>query len=149
MENQINQSTRIVAVVDKYAAITRNTVYRTAHNHLDAVSMMDFLADNKKIDRPLSSTFTAYLGFYPPGTIVELSSGEVALVLKSNLHNRLRPQVLVVRDMEGNQLEKRVDLAAKSLDGKGKVYKIKTVHLPGYLGIDLSRYQSALIQAYD
>ncbi len=149
VENQINQSTRIVAVVDKYAAITSNASYRTAQNHMEAINIMNLLAETRKIDKPLCSAFATYLGFYPPGTIVELSSGEVALVVKSNLQNRLRPQVLVVRDMEGNPVEWFVDLAVKSIDGKGKAYKIKMVHLPGYLGIDLSRYQNILIQAYD
>jgi len=147
--HQINKNTRIVSIVDKYAALTRNTVYRSAHNHLDAVNIMNLLAEGNKIDSALCSTFTAYLGFYPPGTIVELSSGEVGLVLKSNLQHRLRPQVLVVRDAEGNPTERALDLAAKPVDGKGRAYKIKAVHLPGYLGIELAGYQGALIQAYD
>ena len=145
----LNQNCRIVAVVDRYGAIIRNTNYRSALNHLDAVNMMNTLADNNKIDKPLTSGFVSYLGFYPPGTIVELSSGEVAVVLKSNVRHRLRPQVLVVRDEERKPVERLVDLTAKAVDATGKAYKIKMVHLPGYLGIDLSHHYNALIDAYD
>jgi len=149
VDYQINRNTRIVAVVDKYAALTRNTPYRPAHNHLDAVNLLTALADANKIDKALCATFLSYLGFYPPGTIVELNSGEVALVLKSNQGNRLRPQLLVVRDAEKNPVERVLDLATRPVDEKHRAYKIKTVHLPEYLGIDLSQHQYALIQAYD
>lgn len=148
-EHQINFNTRVVAVVDKYAALTRNTVYRPAHNHLDAVALLNAMAQGNKIDKALCDSFIACLGFYPPGTIVELNSGEVAIVLKSNLNHRLSPQVLVVRDAEKNPAECLLDLAAQPVDGKGRVRKIKVVHLPGYLGIDLSQHRYALIQAYD
>lgn len=145
----LNQNCRIVSVVDRYGAIIRNTNYRSALNHLDAVNTLNTLADNNKIDKKLTSSFVSYLGFYPPGTIVELSSGEVAVVLRSNVKHRLRPQVLVVRDEGRNPVERLIDLAGKSVDAKGKAYKIKMVHLPGYLGIDLSQHQDSLITAYD
>jgi len=147
--SQISLNCRIVAVVDKYEAITRNTPYRTAQSHLDAVHLLNLLADSGKIDKPLCASFVSYLGFYPPGTIVELSSGEVAIVLKSHAKNRLRPLLLIVRDAQNNPVERIVDLAVATPDGNGKPRKIKMVHLPGYRGIDLSRYQSALIHAYD
>lgn len=145
----LNQNSRIVAVVDRYGAIIRNTVYRSAINHLDAVNTMNILAENKKIDPKLNSMFVSYLGFYPPGTIVELSSGEIAIVLKTNPKQRLKPQVLIVRDLDRNPAEKLLDLATQSIDERGKPYKIKMVHLPGYLGIELSSYFNALIDAYD
>jgi len=37
-------------------------------------------------------------GIYPQGTIVELSTGEVAIVLGTNKTQRLRPQILIVLD---------------------------------------------------
>ncbi len=148
-DQQINQYCRIVGVVDKYEAITRHTPYRSAQNHLDAVHLLNLLADHNKIDKQLCATFVSYLGFYPPGTIVDLSTGEVAIVLKSNSRQRLRPQVLIVRDAERNPIERFVDLAKTTLDEKGKPYKIRMVHLPGYSGIDLAQYQKAVISAYD
>lgn len=148
-EHQINLNTRIVTVVDKYAALTRNTAYRAARNHLDAVKLLNAQANSKKIDPLLCASFIAYLGFYPPGALVELHSGEVAIVLKSNLAHRLRPQLLVVRDAEKNPVERLLDLAKKPVDDKGREYKIKLVHPPGHLGIEVSQYQYALIRAYD
>lgn len=149
VDNQISLNCKIVSVVDKYEAITRHTVYRSAQNHLDAVHILNSLANNNKIDKALTCSFASYMGFYPPGTLVELSTGEVGIVLKPNPKQRLRPQLLIVRDSERNPVERFVDLGIKPFDAKGNPYKIKMVHLPGYLGIDLAQYQTALIQAYD
>lgn len=148
-DESINLNCKIVALVDKYEAITRNTPYRSAQNHLDAVHLLNLMAENNKVDKKLTTTFVSYLGFYPPGTIVELSSGEVGIVLKSNMKQRLKPQVLIVRDVEKSPIENLVDLALRSSDPKGNAYKIKMVHLPGFLGIDLAQYRDAIIQGYD
>lgn len=148
-EDQINQNTQIVSVVDKYDAMTMHAAYRAAHNHLDAVNLLNAMAEQNKINKQLCSSFVSYLGFYPPGTIVELSTGEVALVLKPNPQQRLRPQLLIVRDVEKQPIERIIDLATRPVDAGGKAYKIKAVHLPGYLGIHLSQHQSALVYAYD
>ncbi len=140
---------RIVGLADRYAAITQHSVYKFAQSHLDAINMLNRLADCGKIDKRLCASFVASLGIYPPGTLVGLSSNEVAIVLKPNARQRLRPQLLIVRDAEGNPVERCVDLAVTLHHGKGRDYKIKRVYLPGYLGIDLSHYQNALMQAYD
>ncbi len=146
---QINLNCRIVSVVDKYDAITRNAPYRIAQNHLNAVHILNILAETNKIDKQVCSTFVSYLGFYPPGTIVELSSGEIAIVLKTSPRQRLQPQVLVIRDREGQPVEYVFDLAENHLDERGNLYKIKTVHIPGYIDIDVAKYQNAIIQAYE
>lgn len=145
----IGLNTRIVALVDKYVAITQNSVYKSAQSHLDAVNLLKMLADRRKIDEGLCDSFMAGLGIYPPGTVVGLSSNEVAIVLKSNAKQRLRPQLLVVRDADGGPVERRVDLASTPHDGKGRDYKIKRVYLPGQLDIDLPRYQRMVMEAYD
>lgn len=148
-DHQINVNCKIVSIVDKYDAITRNAPYRHAQNHLDAVHILNLLAESNKIDKQLTATFVSFLGFYPPGTIVELSSGEVAIVLKTNPKQRLHPQVLVVRDTLGEPVQSMVDLASQANDNQGNPYKIKMVHIPGYLGIDIGQFQNVIIQAYD
>ncbi|MDD5037074.1 MAG: phosphohydrolase, partial [Methylococcaceae bacterium] len=146
---EINLYCRIVAVADRYEAITRQSHYKSALSHLDAVHILNSLSNNNKLDKDLCASFVSYLGYYPPGTIVDLSTGEVAIVLKSNSKHRMRPQLLIVRDAEGNPVEHFVDLAVKPLDDKGNPYKIKMVQLPGYRGVDPPQYQSSVIQAYD
>ncbi|WP_237059177.1 HD-GYP domain-containing protein [Microbulbifer sediminum] len=57
--------------------------------------------------------FIQAIGLYPTGTQVELSTGEVAVVVEQTYHHRLRPRVMVVLDCDGQKLPKPrlVDLA--------------------------------------
>ena len=61
------------------------------------------------------------MGVYPAGSLVELSSAEVGIVVKENPGKRLRPHVLVVLDSNKKHLVEftELDLATfKSPDNK-------------------------------
>jgi len=51
----------------------------------------------------LIEAFIQAVGVYPTGTLVELTSGEVGIVVKENPGKRLRPQVLVILDADKQQ----------------------------------------------
>lgn len=59
--------------------------------------------------------FIRAIGLYPTGTLVELSTGEVAVVVEQNLHRRLKPKVMVVLDSYKKPMAdpRVIDLAAK------------------------------------
>jgi hypothetical protein len=42
--------------------------------------------------------FVQAVGVFPPGSIVELNTGEVAIVVAQNRFRRLRPQIMIVLD---------------------------------------------------
>jgi len=147
--HQLNLNCKIVSVVDKYDAITSPKPYRPAGDHLSAVAILNQLARDNKIDSSLTLAFVSYLGIYPPGSIVELSSGEVAIVLESNARQRLRPQILVVRDANKAPIQSFVDMSEKTVDEKGRPFRIVTVRRPGDFGIDLSQYYEVIMQAFN
>ncbi len=147
-EEQINLHTRIVAVVDKYDAITSPRQYRPAGDHLSAVSVLNAMARDNKIDSELTSALVSCLGIYPPGCIVELTTGEVAIVLDSNPKQRLRPQILVVRDAHKKPTQVFVDMAEKRLDASGAPYRIATVRRAADFDIDLSQYFELIMQTF-
>lgn len=147
-EVQLNLHTKIVSVVEIYDDITSDRPYRPSRSHLDAHLILSKLVRQHKIDAGLTDRFLAYLGTYPPGTLVEMSNGEIAVVLETNPAQRLRPRILIVRDRERNPVEIPVDMAARLQDERGQPYKVKFVHPPGHLGIDLRQYQEAIAQAF-
>ncbi len=49
-----------------------------------------------RIDPELVEQFQVCLGVYPTGSLVELNSGEVAVVMAHNQVSRLRPKLLVL-----------------------------------------------------
>lgn len=146
---QLNTNCKIVGIVDKYDAITTHRPYRPGQDHLSAVSILNSLIKDNKIDSKLASTFISYLGIYPPGTIVELSSGELGIVIGSTPAHRLRPQVFLVRDSNKAPMQCFADISEKSVDEQGRPYRIVSAHKPGYLGIDVGQYYELISQSLD
>lgn len=67
--------------------------------------------------------FIRAIGLYPTGTLVELSTGELAVVTEQNFSRRLKPKVIVVMDAGGNQLNKpyMLDLAKDEAEKRAKI----------------------------
>jgi hypothetical protein len=46
--------------------------------------------------------FIQSIGFFPPGTLVQLNDGAVAVVVAQNRRHRLMPEVMIVKDPDHN-----------------------------------------------
>ncbi|BBL75278.1 HD-GYP domain-containing protein [Methylomagnum ishizawai] len=148
-DHQLNLNCKIVAVADRYDALVSQRPFRPAYNHLDAIRLLNQMATGRQLDHSLTAGFVACMGAYPPGTVVELSTGEIAIVLQANPKQRLRPQIMVVRNAAGASCkESLVDMALKEVDDKGRPYKIKTVHRAEDFGIDLEKHRHAILNAF-
>jgi hypothetical protein len=85
------------AIADTYAAITKKRPYAQPASPHDALQMLSnwsgtlFQAD-------MVEHFIQSIGVFPVGSLVELSTREVAVVVSHNKQKRLRPKVLVVTD---------------------------------------------------
>jgi HD-GYP domain-containing protein (c-di-GMP phosphodiesterase class II) len=66
----------------------------------------------------LAVQFIESLGTYPLGTILQLDTGEVAVVVDQDEKFRLKPKVMVITDEEGQPLEEKrvISLAAQQPD---------------------------------
>jgi HD-GYP domain-containing protein (c-di-GMP phosphodiesterase class II) len=53
---------------------------------------------NTQFQEELVVEFIRAIGLYPTGTLVELSTGEVAVVVEQNFERRLKPRVMIVLD---------------------------------------------------
>lgn len=132
---------KMVAIVDVYDAITSNRAYH------DAISPHSALRDmyewrESDFDDDLVEAFIQCLGIYPVGTLVELSSGEVGIVVEVNPLWHLRPKVLLVLDPDKNRraTPTLIDLGRLIADDSGRPLEIKTVLEPASYGIDLWEY---------
>ncbi|NNC55269.1 MAG: HD-GYP domain-containing protein, partial [Pseudomonadales bacterium] len=95
----------------------------------------------------LVDSFMKMIGLYPPGTIVELVNGKVALVLAGNQKYQHLPRVIQVLDEEQNVISEKV-LNLADIE-KGKLDKdnfIKRAHVDGAFGIRMQDYQKKGIQ---
>ena len=136
---KITPYTRIVTIVDMYDAITSDRVYQRGRTHLEAINIMTKMCGTH-LDSGLTYKFIECLGIYPPGSIVEMSNGEIAIVVEAN-QKRLKPKIILLLDEDKNpRTERMVDLSKIDLDPSGQEYRITKIVKADDHGIDLNKY---------
>jgi putative nucleotidyltransferase with HDIG domain len=116
----------MVAICDVYDAITSDRVYHHGIPAHEGLSAMYQLAPNE-FGKELMQEFIRCIGIYPVGSLVELSTGALGIVMVNDPANRLRPVVMLVRDPKGQLYMPRryVALAAQGdIDHKWNVLRI-------------------------
>jgi len=133
---------RIAAIVDCYDAITSHRSYARAIPPSVAIKK---LYEWKDIDfqAELVEEFIQAVGIYPAGTLVELSTGEVAVVAAEYRTRRLRPKVMVLLDADKMPLDelKIVDLMSVKETEDGRPMEIVNSLEPDAYGIDMTAIQ--------
>jgi len=132
---QIPFITRVVTIVDAFDAITSHRAYDDARPIQTAYDVLRSGAD-KQFDGALVHEFIRWLGVFPVGTLVELHTGEVALVLEKHPQLHLRPKVVVLRDANKAPCEPRyLDLFQLTVDVEGTPYRISLGISDGSYGL--------------
>lgn len=88
---------RIAGLIDSFDAMTTKRPYAPAKSAYDAIRELNGLAGTA-FQRELVEQFVQALGMFPSGSLVELNTGEVAIVIEQNRVRRLRPKVMLVLD---------------------------------------------------
>ena len=83
---------RILAVADIYDALVTERPYKSAYSQRDAVEMI--MSMTMELDIDAMKSFLESMILYPVDSVVELSNGEKAKVVKNNPHYILRPTVV-------------------------------------------------------
>ena len=87
---------RMGAIADSFAALTNRRPYAEAISAYEGLRNLNTWAGESFFHAPMVEQFGQAIGVFPVGTMVELSSGEVAIVLSHNNVRRLKPRVLVI-----------------------------------------------------
>ena len=92
VDDQIPLTARIVAVCDIFCAIVSD---RTYNNRISVDVAIEILrsASPVKLDADVVHTLIQIVDIYPPGTIVEMSNGNVGIVVSNNTGSPTRPIV--------------------------------------------------------
>lgn len=95
----LSRGTRLLGLVDCYTAMIRGRPYRDAKVPLKAIAEV-FNGKSTQFDAVLCDTLIKELGMYPPGALVRLTNGEVAVVKERGAKINA-PQVYSVYDTSG------------------------------------------------
>lgn len=140
--DQIPPFARIAAIADTYDAMTSQRSYAEAL--APAVAIRELYKERDvKFQAELVEAFIQAIGIYPAGTLVELTSGEVGIVVAESRTRRLLPKVILVLDPRKQYYArpKLVDLQDTETNGHGNPVAIARSLEPGAYDIDISRYK--------
>lgn len=150
-KNTISQFTKIITIADVYDAVTSDKIYQGARTHLDAVNLLVSMTGSQ-LDSKFVVKFIESLGVYPPGSIVEMTNGAVAIVIEVNEKMKLRPKVMLILNEEKAPVpERMIDLSKMVKDCVGNIYTIKGIILANRYHLDIGKYyhEDVLQQGFD
>jgi putative nucleotidyltransferase with HDIG domain len=136
--DQINRFPAIVAVVDVYDAITTDRVYHHAISPHEALKRM---YDNEigSFSGEILQAFIQCLSIYPIGSLVELDSGEVGIVVGINAEDHFHPTLLLATDATKQPLPQPSLYNLATAHNAGQPTRIKTILESQAYGIDVQK----------
>jgi HD-GYP domain-containing protein (c-di-GMP phosphodiesterase class II) len=109
---------RLVSVADSFDALTSKRSYRKPEERRQALSLIQAGA-GRSYDPRVVRTFVRLLGVFPVGSLVQLSTGEIAAVIRNHERMLARPTVRLVLDQHGDPMEPvDVDLTGRNVEGE-------------------------------
>ncbi len=127
---------RIGGLVDTYDAITSDRPYAAAISPHEAIRRL-YEWSPKDFQEELVELFIQCLGVYPTGSMVQLSTGQVGVVIEQSRVRHLRPKVMLVLDK--NKVAYRrapvIDLMEEMETEDGEPILIAQALQPGAYGI--------------
>ena len=148
-KGDVNLFSKIVKVVDFFDAITTKRVYRTkVYTRSEALSLMLEQAATE-FNPVILKAFINLMGAFPIGSLVVLSTGELAIVFELNPDPKLvlRPSVKLITDTAGNKIDGDVvDLSERDPATGRFARTIAKALNPADYGVEVSDYFLAQAQ---
>ena len=102
--DSMNVGSMLCAISDVYDAMRSQRVYQQAYPTERILAVLK-RNEGAQLDPHLVRRFVQLLGIYPPGNLVRLSTGEVAVVLRIHAPDPHRPRVRVLFAADGTRLD--------------------------------------------
>lgn len=139
---------QVAGLVSYYETITNR---RKQDDSLDPTRAVEHLYQlrDKLFMSELVEEFICSIGIYPVGSIVELNSKEIAIIVEQNSKNQLLPQILILRDKNRQPvtLFKVLDLYEIDQSNEDIHPKIVNTYALGTFGIDVDEVTQGLSRA--
>jgi len=103
-DEEISPVGKLAGIVDAFSALTSPRPYAEPVSAYSAMQQLQGWTDTH-FNVGLVELFVQAIGIFPVGTLVELSTGQVAVVLEQSRPRRLKPKVLVVSNPDKTPLD--------------------------------------------
>jgi len=136
---------RLIAILDAYDAMISYRPHTQQRTVFEATRIL-YRNRGTQFDSDLVDQFIAMIGVYPVGTIVELNSGEVGVIIGQNNNARLLPKISIIRDKHKQPVDEVTANLRDIRDENGKPrVKIKTMLHDGSYGVFIQNYTRQLL----
>ncbi|WP_208854140.1 HD-GYP domain-containing protein [Thioalkalivibrio sp. ALJ1] len=137
--NEISACARMAAIVDSYEEMLADQ--RLAGTPYEALKELREFG-RWGLNSALVDQFTHCVGLFPVGSLVELDSGEVAIVLSHRRTQRFMPRVMRILDPKRRPYPDplELDLGSTDPESEGAQRQIMRDLPPGAYGVDPARY---------
>ena len=134
-------SGRIAAIIDCYDALVSNRPHKKGIPPTDAICSM-YNWRNVDFHEELVEQFIQCIGAYPTGSLIELNSGQIGIIMSQNRTHRLFPRILLIMTADRVPYEKPhiLDLWDHHKNTSGIELEISKVVDADELGIECSDY---------
>ena len=105
----LNLGTQLCGISDVYDAMRSQRAYQQAFPS-DRILEVLRRNDGHQFDQNLVRRFTQLLGIYPPGNLVRLNDGAIAVVMAVHAPDPFKPRVKVVVTSRGERLESPIEM---------------------------------------
>jgi HD-GYP domain-containing protein (c-di-GMP phosphodiesterase class II) len=129
----------MAGMVDTFDALTVKRPYAEAMSPSNALNLL-YRMRGRTFHPQLVEQFIRCIGYFPVGSIVELNTGEVGVVVAQNAEQRLQPKVMVVRDARGQPLrpQKFLNLAKLPKASADEPYRVRRTLEFGRAGVTVA-----------
>jgi putative nucleotidyltransferase with HDIG domain len=131
----LNVGTMLCSISDVYDAMRSQRAYQQAFPTERILAVLK-RNDGTQFDQHLVRRFVQLLGIYPPGNLVRLSTGEVAVVTRVHAPDPYRPRVRVLIDRHGTRLDLPIDRNLWEVHEGGTDTTVLSPLDPAEFGID-------------
>lgn len=107
--SEFHEFAQIVAIADKFDALTANRIYRKAYPSHEAYEMCAG-SGNYLFSDHIVKAFLTNIAAYPPGSLVRLTNGQIAVVLDTPKGYSRFPKVRIILDSNGKKLSQPQDV---------------------------------------
>ena len=141
LADEIGMFANMAAIVDCFQALTSVRPYATPVPPSEALQRL-FDWKDRFFHGALVEQFIQCVGIYPVGSLVELNTGEVGIVISQNRVRRLQPKILLILDSLKNAYSypATLDLINKPKTVDDIPYEIKRTLEYGMYGVDPREY---------
>ncbi len=136
---------KIISIIDTYDTMTSDKVYSKGVSSLDACRHL-YQNRDTLFDSAILKKFIHFIGIYAPGSIIEMNTGEVGIIIEVDNTNGIKPRILLVLGSDKKETNQRiVNLKMGNVSLSNTRYEIKKSLPKGSYGINIEDYLDKII----